>query len=88
MMCAPYIVAIVFTNIVFLNIGAIIDPKEHNALFQIKFLSNLCAPGAVFDPEGPFFKFVTPLQIIISIKLNGLFRNVAIATTENENHRT
>lgn len=87
-LCFPYFVAIIFTNIVFLNLGAIIDPEKHGALFQMDFLSNLVAPGAVFDPKGALFKFVTPLQIFASIKLNGAFRTVALKTTENENHRT
>lgn len=28
-MCAPYFLAIIFSNICFLNLGAIIDPKYH-----------------------------------------------------------
>jgi len=31
--CAPYFLAIIFTNIVFLNLGAIIDPEKQGALF-------------------------------------------------------
>lgn len=31
--CAPYFVAIIFSNVVFLNLGAIIDPTKHHALF-------------------------------------------------------
>ena len=86
--CAPYFIAIIFANIVFLNLGAIIDPEKSGALFQMDMLSNLCKPGAVFDPKGPWFNFVTPLQVIVSIKLGGAFKKVAVATTENENHRT
>lgn len=85
--CAPFFLAIIFSNICFLNLGAIIDPNQSGQLFQMEFLSNLCKEGALFDPKGGMFKFVTPLQIIISIQLNGAFKLMALKTTENENHR-
>lgn len=33
MLCAPYFAAIIFSNIIFLNLTGIINPERHHALF-------------------------------------------------------
>ena len=52
MICFPHFFIVIVFNIIFLNLTGIIDPARHHALFQIEFLSDLCKPGAIFDPES------------------------------------
>ncbi len=88
-MCAPYFAGIIFSNIVFLNLTGIINPERHHALFQIEYLSHLCAEGQIFNPATGKLGFLPPiLQVVISIIMNTFFKTAAHKATEIENHRT
>jgi anoctamin-10/anoctamin-7 len=87
-MCMPHFGFIIFMNVVFLNMTGIINPTKHHALFQIEFLSSLCAPDRIFDQNSYTGMLPAIFQSIISVVLNEYFKPVAARATDLENHRT
>jgi anoctamin-10 len=55
---------------------------------HVPAIARWAAPGALFDPSGPYALVPTVAHVLVVMQLNGLYRAVALRLTEAENHAT
>lgn len=69
------------------NITGVIIADSKYDQFHICLLADLAKPGALFDAESNMAYITTIGQVILTMMLNLLFREVATFCTDRENHK-